>query len=121
MQPEAGEVGGVEYWPIRKCESIIRVERSSAGPMSIVDLGAAKTSGVWSPRPREGSITLPKFCSAGGSWGTVRSGASGWPARRLRGLERSTVRACSGRSRNSTCLYVGGRLEVEDILTVVGL
>jgi hypothetical protein len=32
----------------------------------------------------------------------------GCPARRFRGLERSTGRACSGRSRRSTCLYVGG-------------
>jgi hypothetical protein len=35
------------------------------------------------------------------------------------GLERSTLDACSGRSRKSTYLYVGGRLEVEDILTAV--
>jgi hypothetical protein len=67
----------------------------------------------------EGSKAVPKFYLSGGGWGTVRNGKSGWPARRLRGLERSTVRACSGRSRGSTCLYVGGRLEVEDMLIVV--
>jgi hypothetical protein len=33
MQQEVGEVGvEVEYWTVRRYESIIRVERSSAGP-----------------------------------------------------------------------------------------
>jgi hypothetical protein len=109
----------VEYMHVRRYESIIRVERSSADPRSVVDRGGARTRGVWSPRLGEGSRTVPKFCSAGDGCGTVRNGASGGPARRFRGVERFTVHACSGRSRRSTSLYVGGRLEVEVILTAV--
>jgi hypothetical protein len=50
----------------------------------------------------------------------MRNGASGCPARRLRGLYGSAGCACAGRSRSSTCLYVVGRLKVEDIITGVG-
>jgi hypothetical protein len=68
MHPEAGEVGGeVDYWHVRRYESIIRVERSSAGPRSVVDRGPARTRGVWSLQLGEGSRIVPKFCSAGGS------------------------------------------------------
>jgi hypothetical protein len=101
--------------------SSMRVEGSAARPMSVVDLGAARTRGVSRPLPCEGSNAVPKSWAAGGGWGTVLSGASGCPASRLRGLYWSAVCACAGRTQNNTCLYVVGRLEVEDILTEVGL
>jgi hypothetical protein len=66
---------------VRRYESIIRVEKSSADPRSVVDRGAARTKGVWSPRGMgKGSIAVPMFCAAEGGCGTVRNGASGWPA-----------------------------------------
>jgi hypothetical protein len=61
VHPETGEFGGEEeYWHVRRYESIIRVEKS-AGPRSVVDRGAARTRGVWSPRLGEGSSAVPKF------------------------------------------------------------
>jgi hypothetical protein len=38
--------GGVEYLHVRRSESMIREERSSAGPRSLVDRGGARTIGV---------------------------------------------------------------------------
>jgi hypothetical protein len=99
----------VEYWHVKRNESILRVEKSSVDPRSVVDRGAARTSGVWSPRRMgKGSVAVPKICATGGGCGTVRNGANGCPTSWFLGLERSTCRACSGRSRRSTCLCVGG-------------
>jgi hypothetical protein len=62
VEPEVGDVGGKEYWHVKRYGSIIREERSSAGPRSLVDRGGARTRGVWSPRPGQGSIAVPKLC-----------------------------------------------------------
>jgi hypothetical protein len=70
----------VEYWHVRRYESIIRVEKSSVDPRSVVDRGAARTNGVRSPRRMgKGSVAVPMLCAAGGGCGTVRNGASGCP------------------------------------------
>jgi hypothetical protein len=63
VDPEASKVGGVvEYLPVRRVESIMRVEKSSALPRSVVDRGAARTRGVWRPRRiGEGSSAVPRF------------------------------------------------------------
>jgi hypothetical protein len=62
MQPQAGKVGGeVEYWPVSMYESIKRDERSSAVPRSGVDVGGARTRGVWRPRMGKGSNNVCKF------------------------------------------------------------
>jgi hypothetical protein len=58
-------------------ESTMRIEKSAARPMSVVDLGVARTTYVWSPRLGEGSNAMPISWAAGGGWGAVRNGASG--------------------------------------------
>jgi hypothetical protein len=60
--------------------SSMRGDKSAARPMSVVDLGAARTGGVWSALTSEGSEAVPKSWAAGGGWGTKLSGASGRPA-----------------------------------------
>jgi hypothetical protein len=60
--------------------SYVKGDKSAARPMSVVDLGAAKTRGVWSPLTGEGSEAVPKSWADGGGWGTKLSGASGRPA-----------------------------------------
>jgi hypothetical protein len=65
IQKRARWEGVVEYWPVRRYESIIRVEKSSVDPRSVVDRGAARTSGVWSlRRVRKGSVAVPMICVA---------------------------------------------------------
>jgi hypothetical protein len=100
---------------VSRHEYIVRVERSSACPMSVVDLGAATTKGVWSPRPCECSNGVRKSWVAGAGWDAVRKGASGGPTRRLWVLQWSAVMAGACRFNNSACLYVDGRLEIEDM------
>jgi hypothetical protein len=46
--------------------SSVRVGKSAARPMSVVDLGVARTRGVWSPLTCEGSKAVPKSWAAGG-------------------------------------------------------
>jgi hypothetical protein len=62
---------------VSRYESIVRAERSSARPMSLVDRGTTRTIGLWRPRPYEGSSAMPMSWSAGGSWGAVMKRASG--------------------------------------------
>jgi hypothetical protein len=109
--------GDVVCCHFSKYEWTMRVERSADRPMSVVDLGAARIRGVWRPRPCEGSCAVPKSSFVGGGWGTLMKGASGCPARRLRGWYWSAACACARRSRITTCMYVGGRIEVEVITT----
>jgi hypothetical protein len=60
--------------------SSVQVDESAAFPMSVVDLWAARTKGVWSPLTREGSKAVSKSWADGGGWGTTLSRASGCPA-----------------------------------------
>jgi hypothetical protein len=104
VNPEASKWEGiVEYWHVRRYESTMRIEKSSAGPRSVVDRGVARTKGVWSPR-RMGTRAVPMFCWTRVSWGTVRNGVSGWPTSWFLGSHRSVYRPWSGGSRRSACL-----------------
>jgi hypothetical protein len=44
----------------------VRGDKSAARPRSVVDLGAARTVGVWSPLTSEGSEAVPQVL---GGWG----------------------------------------------------
>ena len=56
--------------------SSVWVVESAARPMSVVDLGAARTRGVRSPLTGEYSKAVSKSWADGGGWGTMLSRAS---------------------------------------------
>jgi hypothetical protein len=65
----------------------MRADKSAARPIAVVYRGAARINGILSPWPWAGSIAEAMDSSRVGSSGAVRKGASGWPMRRLRGVE----------------------------------